>query len=32
MGAFVNQRMTFNAFQGLYEDALLTAINAGDSK
>ena len=26
MGAFLNQRMTFNAFQGVYEDALLTSI------
>ena len=26
MAAYVNQRMTFNGFQGVYEDALLTAI------
>jgi hypothetical protein len=26
LGAFINQRMTFNKFQAAYEDALLTAI------
>jgi hypothetical protein len=26
LGAFINQRMTFNRFQAAYEDALLTAI------